>query len=814
MSRPNPRRAGAALLALGLAAALAPRADAQVFTGAGIATGVAMPNPPGDAAPAPVPQTPTELLRHLPSTLDGFDLVGESGELRWPVYLTKAQAASALRFRVGYVSAISILPEVSKLTVSVNGQPVGTEVIDAASGLRTVEFALPTGLASAGFNAVTLSVQQRHRVDCSVAATYELWTRIERAQTGLVLPADTQAIHDLADLPALLPRADGTLPIHVLLQGKTNPQQLARVVKATSAVALAAHALQPVVDFNANAADAFGLDIIVGPRAALAADPRVAASLESAGPLARILVPDNARHPTLVVTGDTDAEIDRAVASLLPNTRPIGSDAGVVALENYPGRRTRGGEALTLHDLDLRSEEVSGAFLRRSFNLALPADLLVSDYARGTLDLAGGYAAGLARGAQVRVDVNGKSSGVIKLPYAGGDMFRHNQLFLPLSLMRPGLNRIDVYAETPRPEDATCAATDAKRFLFSDTSKIVLPTLALVQRLPDLALVAAGGLPFVQGSPVLVVPSADRDSLGSALSIATRASVAAGKIIPFTFARRMPTDPTESVLVVAPARALDPALMRDVGLDPREVETAWRDVASRPPEAHDQSRWWLASTEGPAACRLPSTARTSLEAAASLRAAAPTDAPAPARTIAAESGDLLESWTEERHPSRTWLASLSSLSADAKAWVAAVPDAVSSRVRRAPQVDGIAPEASLILAQSMSRGSDRAVTTIVTAPTAALLHQSVACLFDPQVWTKVRGRLAVLDASRGSLTTTDAGSHHYVAGSSTSLSNERLVIAGWFSLEPAAFVAVAMLMALALSGTTLWFVRGVGRRSE
>ncbi len=119
---------------------------------------------------------------------------------------------------------------------------------------------------------------------------------------------------------------------------------------------------------------------------------------------------------------------------------------------------------------------------------------------------------------------------------------------------------------------------------------------------------------------------------------------------------------------------------------------------------------------------------------------------------------------------------------------------------------------SLALAQASTPAGN--VTTLVTAPDAATLREAVGCLFDPQVMARVHGRLATLNASSGAVTATDATAFRYRLDGSPSLANARLVLAGWFSLNPAAFVGVALLSALCLGGSTLWFVRGVGRRPE
>ena len=792
-------------------------APAQIFAGTEKTSAVAMPSAPdahdpGLAAPA-APQLPADVLRFLPSTLDGLRIAGETGDLRWPVYLTATQASDPLRFRLGYMSAVSILPDTSKLVVRVNDQEIGTDIINAPRGLRTVEFALPAGLMHEGYNAITLSVQQRHRVDCSVTATYELWTKIDPSQTGLVMAIASRGITDVTDIPALLPKPDGSLPIHILLAGKTNPPHLQRLIRTTEAIALAGHMLQPVVDFDASSSDVYGVDLVVGTRAALAGLSRVAGKIGATGPLLRVVPSGIVGRPIIVVTGSNDPDVDEAITSLADVRPGIGAAAGLVAADNYPAFKSEGGETLGLRQLGVHSQEFSGRYFRKSFNLMLPADFLASDYGRGTFDLAGGYAAGLARGAQVRVDVNGKSSGIIKLPYDAGDVFRHNQLFLPLGLMRPGLNRIDVFAETPRPEDATCAASEAKRFLFLDTSTIVLPVLARVQRLPDLAEATAGGMPFAQGNARLVVPKPDRDTIGSALSLTARAAVAAGKIIPFAFSTKMPQDDDGSTLVVSAAQALDPAVMATTGLDPAKVEAAWRDLATPQATATGlQGRWWLTNTDGPAACHMPSLAKVTAPVASMPAAApAPIVAVAPLKPL---SDDLLENWTGDGTPKASWLDQLQGLSSRMTGWFDDVPRMIHARIDRAPYADGITQDASLILAQGMSRGSHTNVTTIVTAPDSATLHAAMGCLFDPQVWSKLHGRLATLDGSSGAVIATDATSFHYVSASRVSLANSRLVLAGWFSLDPVAFVAVAMLMALCLSGTTLWFVRGVGRRSE
>ena len=800
-------RASVAVLALAMVTV---PAGAQMWAGMG-PRGVAMPGTtpvPMPAAPASrvVPSTQagpaqlpvaTTVLRHLPSPLDGWRISGENGELRWPLFLTRTQVAAPLRLRIGYMSAVSVLPETSSLRLRINGRVVGADPIDAPQGLRRIAFAIPAELLKPGFNEVALVVEQRHRVDCSVAATYELWTRIDPAETGLEMPADAAALTDLVDLPALAPRSDGATPIHVILSGHTNPPHLGRLVRATQALALRGRLQQPLVDFGQEVSEPYGLDLALGTREALAKLPRLAGSLGGQGPLSALLPAALGRRPVLVVTGSNDREVDAAIAALAQLPEPTGTTAGLVAASNFPARPSNGDEALTLRELGHRTQDFNGRFFKRSIAFSLPADMLAADYGRGTFDLAGGYASGLARGAQIRVDVNGHNSGIVKLPYADGEVFKHDQLFLPLAMMRPGINRVDIYAETPSVADAGCAAPPTKRFLLLDKSELRLPKLARVERLPDLALATSGALPFTQGHAHLVVPKPDRDTMGAALSLTARVAVAAGRLVPFAFATRMPMVADGSTLVVSAARALDPGTMSRVGLDPVAVQAAWRsaaDASPGPSTAPDVvgPHWWLNNPDGPSACKLPPHAVLAKAAGKPV-------------AVKLKDDDILDAAAGETPESPAWYDRLAT-------WAGAMQERFRSASGGSAN-PGVDADASLIMAQGVT-GGDGDVTTIVTAPDAATLKASVGCLFDPLVWSKVHGRLAALDASTGEIVATDATRFTYHGARNTSFGNGRLVMAGWFSLNPLAFVAMSLVLAFCLSGTTLWFVRGVGRRSE
>ncbi|HYC25817.1 MAG TPA: cellulose biosynthesis cyclic di-GMP-binding regulatory protein BcsB, partial [Roseiarcus sp.] len=278
------------------------------------------------AAPAPAP-----ILRRLANNAARFRLAGEIASIEWAIFLTDAQAGGPIRFRLGYVTAVSVMPEASTLKLTINDTPVATMQILATPQERVVEFDVPASLMKPGYNAVRISADQRHRVDCSLAATYELWTQIDAAATGLLLPADDRGPASLADLPALSPDDRGAMPIRAVLPSHATKEDVERVLRAIQAIALAGRFAQPLVDFGPPA-DGAGLNLVIGARTQIAellgdgvgssAEPKI--FMQPARPN---------RRATLVVTGSDSAQLDGALSELVAGEAPKGAPAGLRAVQ-------------------------------------------------------------------------------------------------------------------------------------------------------------------------------------------------------------------------------------------------------------------------------------------------------------------------------------------------------------------------------------------------------------------------------------------------------------------------------------------------
>ncbi|HXW19734.1 MAG TPA: cellulose biosynthesis cyclic di-GMP-binding regulatory protein BcsB, partial [Roseiarcus sp.] len=275
---------------------------------------------PASASPIAAPAPPAPILRRFANNPDRFRLIGEIASIEWPIYLTDAQANGPLRFRLGYVTAVSVMPEASTLKVTINGSTIATMQILATPQERIVEFDMPTSLMKPGFNSVRISADQRHRVDCSLAATYELWTQIDPAASGLLLPADDRGPTSLADLPALSPDDRGAMPIRAVLPANATAADVERMLRAAQAITLAGRFAQPLIDFGPPAAGA-GLNLVIGARTQVAetlgdgvgsgAEPKVFMQAARLG-----------RRATLVVTGSDGAQLDEALSELAPGEAP------------------------------------------------------------------------------------------------------------------------------------------------------------------------------------------------------------------------------------------------------------------------------------------------------------------------------------------------------------------------------------------------------------------------------------------------------------------------------------------------------------
>ena len=829
-----------ALIALS-AFAVAPSASAQGFlssapisqTPARQAQPPAPANRPADNAAtlsrppssAPAPYT----LRHLTNNIHGFRLAGEIAQAEWPIFLTETQSQHRLQFRLGYLAAVSVMPEGSYLTLTVNDAVVGRTNIVGTRGVRTAVFDIPAGLMKAGFNSIRITAEQRHRVDCSLEATYELWTQIDPTQTGLMLPRTDPGVTSIGDLAAIPIDDQGALPIRAIAPARAGMASVERIIEAAQMISLLGRFAQPVVDFGPLAHGEHGVNLAVGPIDELRGQLDGVSLPFVHGPMVIVSPAADGRRATVVATGRTDEEATEALQQFRVAASSKGSPEGLRAAAAFPGYRLGGGQKVRLRELGVASQEFSGRLFRAAFNLILPPDFYSADYGKATVDLAGGYAPGLGVGSQIIVSVNGRHVMSTKLTKAAGDVFKQNPMQLPLGSMRPGLNRIEIEAHLPAPADKSCdtlsSIAGVKRFLLLDSTEIELPQIARIARMPDLAVTATGAFPYhgAESRPTLAVPSPTRESVSAAATIATHLAVAAGRPINFRLRAATPPPGEGPTLIVAPAPALDGELLSSVGVDHGAMFAAWREKIENPsppaPEQLSRSETMarhriVLQRNFPASCHMPTPQGgfRRAERLAGLRAAE-----AVGQTQQAAPPDLYEQWDSELRSSPGLLGRALSRVENAGSWalshVARARDAFTGSLASAPAAPTIQRGTPLVLAQAILGSNAEDVRTIVTAPDSVTLQQSVACLVDPRVWRQIAGRMAMLNPADGQIVPVPVDGSTLIATQSFSVQNVRLILAGWLSLNNKIYVLMMLLVAALLALVSREFIANVGRKN-
>jgi hypothetical protein len=734
------------------------------------------------------------VLRRLPSTMHATRLAGEVDAVTFPVWATSAEAASGAVLRLTHVAAVSVMPEASRLTVTVNDRSLSEVAIGAGGGPRTGEFTVPAGLLKPGWNAIRGSVDQRHRVDCSIASTWELWTEIDRARSGLVFPAGHRPERrGVADVAGLAPDEAGRVTIRLVMAGEADPRQFERALRAAQALALIGGFLDPVVTVTRKVESAPGLDVVIGRTAGLVDG----AGLQAGG---IVVLDDGAVDRLTVVLPGSDAEVDRALEKLADLAgRPIeGTEAGLEARAGVGGRAIASGERVRLADLGAVSREFSGRLFRLGFDLRLPADLYAADYAKVQLRLAGGLAPGLDRSARLTVRVDGRQAAGAPLVAPRGEVFDGRTLSIPLSAFRPGHNHVEIEAAVPAAADAACDPAvqidGAARFLIVDRSELVFPSFARLARLPDLAATAAGVLGRLtpEARPTLHLPHPDAAALSAAAALTTRIAVAAGRVEPQPVVFRNPPVDVPSAIVVGALADLPATVVAAVGLEATQVRAAW---ARRPVD--QQATVVTPRTTDALARRVAGL--TGVGVGGDVDPIVTGSLPGRVTTVvqAPRDPDLVEQWRRSMESPWSPAALARRAGVRFEKLFDFLPTLGGNR-----SLDGFAPTPStgLVIAQAMSPAGG--AWTLVTAPSSALLADAVATVTGGEDWGRLAGAAASWDRVEEKVATVAAGHVGFLATGGFDFANLRLVAAALASDYPYVYILAAFLITGALGFAT------------
>ncbi len=781
----------------------------------GVATDVA-PQPPKAIQPAPsqaptttvpaspAPSAPTRAVPDQAATTTGADsinvaatgsqarsatddrrylvpsreltLEGETQRRSWSVFLTGEEATAARKMHVGYQNAVVVAPELSTIKVLVNDVALFDLPIQSSDSVSNLVADIPPGLLRPGANTISVQANMRHRTDCTIQSTYELWTEIDPARTFLSFdPAAAPTKRRVDDIQAIGVDRNGETRFTIIAPGLDSALAHRPIIRLSEGLALSASMPNLAVSVNRTAPQAMGpgnLSVAVGTAQELAGIlDRVPDGVATSAFVG--FVNDAATGPsTLVVGGPTWAAIESAVESIVnPVDRPTTTQRAVISTRNWrlpdPTFYREGGVA-TFAELGVPTQEFTGRRFRTEFAFGIPSDFYANDYGEATILLDAAYSPQVLPGSHIDVYVNGNIASTLPISQSGGAILRQLPIGVTMRHLKPGVNVITIETILMTSSDAICtpgttASTDP-RFVIFETSKLQVPNFARIARRPDLAALAGTGFPYNRSvDPIPVILERDEaGALSAAAALFARTSMAAGRAIN-----------VDTSLSPAMVTGRDAVFVSSIANTPTEILTHFGIAAE------SQSDWAERSRPVATGAPLPDNATT------------------------------FERWRQQLSGSG-WRGRVSAL----EDWLSRTFDfSVASLFGTTDSADFMPGQTtSFMLAQQKSIG-EGGTWTLVTAPSDLQLERGMQAMSKMENWSKVGGHISTLDSQSDSVAVVPVAAFDFVPTQPASISNYRLIAANWLSGNVLAFAGWLVGLCTLLGLATASLLAVFGRRA-
>ncbi len=722
-------------------------------------------------------------LRRIGANRTALFFNGESASKEYAFYVLPAEIAGTTKLLLSLQTSISTAPESSSMRVFVNDQEIGTIKL-AAGDPYQVELKVPNGLVQPGYNAVSILVDQKHRVDCSVDATYELWTQVDPEHSGFVFSGNAKAGgNSVPDLIALGGITDGRTPIHGQVASGASSAEYNRILAVIQSLAIAGSFDRPAVTIGAERGQGPGIDVVVGTRStvaeAIGADR--AAGLKDG---VSVLSDEANQRKVLVITGKTTGDVDAAVEDfqrLGEQQQNDGTPQGLRALANAKGRSLTPNSLVPLQNLGFIAQPFSGRLYKERVNFSMPSDFYPGDYGSMVLHLSAQYAANLSRDAELVLRANGETVADITLGASRTGVIDDQRLPIPLSKLRPGENTIEFEARLPTAADAVCdplAGTneDRARLSVSGSSFLEIPSFARVGRYPDIAaLVSGASFSDHQASDTtsIYVAGLNTPSLDAAGSFLAKMAYSSGHVLPVDVTTTVPDAGQRRIMAFGSFTKVPQEIQNETGLDLSSAPDGLSAAVEK-------------SNRGQAVASL------SFGGASSKEAAPASEAPSEMSKIFAPATDLIEA---VKAPAQSLLAELRLTPAgDTKN---------SSSAFRPDDKTGL-----LIAQKEMPSGG---VWTVVSSPSEETLSTTIDAVMERSTWTRLNGSIQSFSTTGQVLGQVSPRDVSLFQTQPLSIGNVRLIIAGWFSNHAMEYTLSQAGAAIVLGASTFLLLR-LGRR--
>lgn len=700
-----------------------------------------------------------------------LSLTGEVDERAWSVYLTPAQAAAGGDLIFEYQNAVVIAPESSVLSVFVNGKLVGEGPVQAGEKPESRRYKLPSNLLRTGSNEIRFRVQQRHRTDCTVESTYELWTEIASGKAYIQFEGrDAARLTTLEDIQAVGVDASGRTRFNIVAPAFDQPSRTAALMRLAQGLALLGHMPAQSFDVRGDLPElgrAGELTVLAGTVAELqplfpslpgeASTTAVTALVESR--------PE--RAPILVLTGPDWSAVEGAIESI---TRVTDKPANVARDVIETGRwrlpqapQVISGKRLPFSALGVSTTEFSGRRFRTAFAVAVPPDFYANAYGEATVLLDVGYTKAVRPGSRIDIYVNGSIASTVPLDSSGG-LVRHLPINVTLRHFHPGANLIELEAVLLTDADRTCApgtaASTEPRFALFDTSEFAMADFARIGRLPDLAAAAGSAYPFRSSAkPIaLHVDRAETLSLSAAATFLARLAVAGGRPMAIETITSPIASADREALFVGAMPQIPKSVLTEAGID-LNSQISWGSSASS--------------------------------------------------EVLADSRAAFDAW-QTRLNGGTWRSHLRGL----EDWVKDTFDISLNSLRFLPPDEApFAPPDTATLLIAQSSNPDAGTTwTLVTSPTPEHLRDAVSTISDVRRWSQMSGHISIYEPVNDRISSIPAQHFEFVETRPPSLANYRLVLANWLSSNILVYAVLLVCLVVLLGLATASLLARLGRR--
>ncbi len=690
---------------------------------------------------------------------EDLTLSGEFARRVWSIYLPEQQASLPATLTLGYRNAIVIAPEASKLSIYLNGRMLSEETISATDTPKVLNLQIPAGMLQAGANRIEMRVNQRHRTDCDIRSTYDLWTRIDPAQTYLSFQGKASAAPSVAEtVRAIGVDSTGQTRFNIVAPALGQSAIVAPLLRLSEGLSLLA--AMPNQDFvfsgtNSHAPSTGALTIGVGTASELQPIfPDLPAAAQSTG-IATVVTEPRTEQNFVLISGPAWSDIQGVIEGLVaPLDRSASVRRDVISTQRWTAPDAPllfGGERLPLSQLGVDTIEFPGRRVRTSFTIAVPADFYGNAYGEAQLLLDAAFANTVEPGSHIDVYVNGNIASTVPITSTRGGIFRHLPVKVAMRHMKPGVNTIDIEAIILTKEDAACApgatASTQPRLAIFNTSEWLMPKFARISQNPNLAALSHTGFPYARKTEPLML-SMDRfdgETLGVASTFLGKLALMSGQPIAIELLASPNAIGERNAIFFGTISQMPPKLLTQLSLSP-DIATAWRPNANAPGQG-------------------------------------------------VETSQAFEQW-RSRVSGGIWSGQVGSL----QEWLHRNFELSSSSFQFIPR-DEVpftpSPNQSLLVAQGASPEGD-ASWTIVTAPTTADLRQGVSAFARQDRWDQIAGRATVFSNKTDEVQVVPAVHVDFVRTGPLTFGNYRLVLANWLSTN-------ILLYAVLLVGFTVLF---------